>query len=102
MGLKKGQTNNAAGRPPGTPNKTTAEMRSWVSDLLGKNLKKLESDFNNLESKERFLIAEKLLQYVVPKQQAISAQIDLNRLSDEQLDMIINELTSNLSDGETD
>jgi hypothetical protein len=39
---------------------------------------------------------EKLLGYAVPKMQSVEAKIDLHNLSDEQLDLIINELNKNL------
>ena len=98
MGLKKGQTNNAAGRPKGKPNKVTVEMRTWLAGLIDKNRRQFESDLNQLEPKDRLVIIERLLQYTVPKLQAVQAQIDLNKLSEEQLDTIINELTNNLND----
>ena len=37
MGLRKGQTNNAKGRPKGTQNKVNADLRSWITDLLQDN-----------------------------------------------------------------
>ena len=41
---------------------------------------------------------EKLMSYVVPKMQSVEAKIDLNRLSDEQLDDVISELTKEFDD----
>ena len=101
MGLKKGQTNNQNGRPKGTPNKATQTAREWVQMLIDNNREQLERDLQLLESKERWQVIERLMQYVVPKQQAVTAQIDFNRLSDEQLDTIINELTNSLNDEDT-
>jgi len=90
MGLKKGQTNNANGRPKGTPNRTTTEMKTWLSGLIDKNRRQIEKDLKKLEPHQRVAIFEKLLAYITPKMQATTAQ-----LTDEQIDMIINELTSN-------
>ncbi|KAA6306962.1 hypothetical protein EZS27_041373 [termite gut metagenome] len=102
MGLKKGQTNNARGRPKGKPNKVTMETREWVSQLIDKNRKQLEKDLKGLEPKDRWAVIEKLMQYAVPKMQSVEAKIGLNRLSDEQLNSIINELTDKLEDDNTD
>ena len=96
MGLKKGQTNNAAGRPKGIPNKVTSDLREWTKRLIEDNREQLEDDLEALEPKERWAIVEKLMQYSIPKMQATTAQIDFNMLSDEQLQTIINELTKNL------
>lgn len=45
---------------------------------------------------------EKLMQYVVPKQQVVSANVDFTKLSDEQLDVLVNELTRGVGDGDCD
>jgi hypothetical protein len=50
----------------------------------------------SLEPKERLLMLEKLMQYVVPKQQAVSAEIDFSTLTDEQLNVIIENLTKGI------
>jgi len=84
------------GRAPGTPNKVTTEMKTWLSGLLDKNRKQFERDLKRLEPHQRVLLFEKLLSYSIPKMQATTAQIDFGRLSDEQLEIIINELTKNL------
>ena len=94
---QKGQP-KPGGRAAGTPNKVTTDLRQWVNDLLNKNQLQFEKDLKNLEPQQRVMILEKMLSYALPKQQAIQAQIDLNTLSDEQLDKIINELTNSLSD----
>ncbi|MDR2806525.1 MAG: hypothetical protein LBB85_13020 [Dysgonamonadaceae bacterium] len=96
MAQKKGQTGNPGGRPKGRPNKTTAEVKMWIAGLIGKNQRQLEKDLKVLEPKDRWIVIEKLLQYTVPKMQSVEAKIDLNRLTDEQLNMIINELIKDL------
>ena len=89
-------TQKTGGRAAGTPNRTTAEMKTWLSGLIDKNRRQIEKDLKRLEPKDRLLILERLMQYTVPKMQAVTAQIDLNKLSDEQLNILINELTKNL------
>lgn len=86
------------GRQSGTPNKVTASVKEWLSTLIDKNRKQIEKDIKQLEPKERLLILEKLMQYVVPKQQAVSANVNFERLTDTQLDTLISEMRKEIED----
>jgi hypothetical protein len=77
MGLKKGQTGNPGGRPKGTPNKVTTDLRKWVEQLINNNLSQMKRDLKQLEPKERLMILEKLMQYTIPRQQAISVEAQI-------------------------
>ena len=98
MAQRKGQTGNPHGRPKGTPNKVTSDLRVWINDLLNNNRKQFETDLLKLEPHQRVSIIEKLLSYAIPKHQSIDTTIDFSSLTDEQLDTIINELTNNIND----
>lgn len=90
------------GRQKGTPNKVTASVKDWVAQVIDKNRRQMERDIKALEPKDRLQMLEKLMQYVVPKQQAVSANVDFNKLSDEQLDLIVDELTKYINDESED
>ena len=92
MGLKKGQTNNPTGRPAGSPNRNTKDLRQWVTAFIAANTEQIESDWQQLEPKERIQMFEKLLKYTLPTLQATSSTIDFEGMTDEQLDTIISEL----------
>ncbi len=92
MPLKKGQTNNPNGRPKGSRNKVTASLRARINDFLNNNWENLQKDFEKLEPKEKLMFYEKLLQYGLPKLQNTQLTSNVDKLSDEQLDYIINEL----------
>jgi hypothetical protein len=77
MGLRKGQTNNPGGRKPGTPNKITGETKAWIQNVVDGNRKKFEADLKKLEAKDRLVILERLISYLVPKQQAISIEAEI-------------------------
>ena len=94
-------TPKTGGRGKGTPNRVTADTKVWLAKLLDKNRRQFEKDLKRLEPHQRVQVFEKLLAYSVPKMQAVQAQIDFGSLSDEQLDVICNELTKDLND-ETD
>jgi hypothetical protein len=96
MPKKKG-TEKTGGRKQGTPNKVTGDLRTWVNDILNENRDQFAADLKQLEPHQRVSVFEKLLSYAVPKMQSVEAKIDLEKLSDEQLNIVINELTKDLN-----
>ena len=98
MAQRKGQTGNPNGRPAGSPNKVTSDLRAKISTIVAKQIDSMEEDLQSLEPLQRLQIVEKLISYCVPKLQAQSLEIDLNTLSDEQLDQVINHLKINDND----
>ena len=95
MSRKKG-SKKTGGRVRGTPNKTTTEIREWLAYLIDKNRLQMERDIKALEPKDRLLILEKFMQYTTPKMQTIQTQIDYTKLSDSQLNSLINELSNKI------
>jgi hypothetical protein len=68
------------GRQAGTPNKTTGVTKKVISDLLDhyNTSGKMVDDFDKLDPKDRITIAEKLMQYVMPKMQSTAVDMTLN------------------------
>lgn len=64
------------GRSKGTPNKSTTELREWVQKLVQSNMAQVKRDLKELEPKERLDVIERLMRYVLPRQQAITAQVE--------------------------
>ena len=75
MGLKKGMTNNMAGRPMGVGNRLTKELRTVLKDLIFVELEKLPAELEKLEGKERIELLIKLLPFALPKLDAISFEV---------------------------
>lgn len=90
MGLKKGMTNNPAGRKTGSKNKLTTVMKSWLMDFLDGRKDGLIKDWERLEPVERLQMFDRLLRYILPTMS--SSKIDLQRLDDNTLDALINHL----------
>ena len=67
MAQPKGKTGNPNGRPKGTPNKTTAEIRNIFQLLLEQNLNQMKADIKALEPKQRLDVLLKLSEFILPK-----------------------------------
>ncbi len=64
------------GRTKGTPNRTTAETKELIQNVVSNELDNITELLNKLEPKERIDAVIKLLPYIVPKQSEIA--IDAN------------------------
>lgn len=96
-GLKTG------GRKKHTPNVITSEVKTWLSLLIDNNRSLLESDLKKLDSYQRWVIFEKILSYLIPKQQAVDIKTAkeaeyeaLGKLIDTTPEQFIDEVTSRI------
>lgn len=85
----KGKTNNPKGRPKGKPNKVTGGLRLWIDELISTNREKLERDLKEMEPRDRWQVVERLMQYVIPKQQSIDLTTQL-QAEYSQLEKLLN------------
>lgn len=65
------------GRAKGTPNKTTSTVKEWLTQLVDANRKRIEKDLKNMDAAERVRLFAQLLNYIVPKQQAVSVEASI-------------------------
>lgn len=84
---KKGTINNPNGRPKGKPNKSTDELRTLLQSFIDTNMETLQADYDALEPKDRLNFIERLLKHILP-----APLQELERLSDDQLNELINRL----------
>ena len=75
------------GRKAGTANRSTDELRTLLQSFIDTNMETLQADYDSLESKDRLNFIERLLKHVLP-----SPIPELERLTDQQLDELINRL----------
>lgn len=79
MGMPPGKTGNPNGRPKGSENKSTTELKQTVANFVASNaekfagwLDKIEQDNGPLEAFKR---VEALLEYALPKQARVDTTI---------------------------
>ena len=92
--------NKTGGRKAGTPNKTTRKTKEAIADLLssyvngydteiekvtpdgGRTMEtvnvSIEADFAKVKPVERLLMAEKMMQYVMPKMQSVAVDAEIS------------------------
>ena len=80
------------GRKQGTPNAVTGDLRTWLTTFLQEQREQLQTDWKHLKPAQRIALFEKLLRYCLPQLQNTEFKTDFDKLDDEQLNTIINEL----------
>lgn len=69
-----------SGRKKGTPNKTTAEMKKWITLFVSKGMKQMDEVINNMSDEEKIELYKellpKLIPYVLPKQNTNKISLD--------------------------
>lgn len=96
MAFKKGSSGNPKGKPKGTVNKTTKEVKSLVLEFVSNNWEQVQLDFSNkkLLPRDRLAFMERILRYVIPIMGSTRGTIDIKKqlegLSDQDLDKVVN------------
>jgi hypothetical protein len=54
------------GRPKGSKNRTTEEMREFIQKVVDKNFERLEEDLDKMNPTNRWTIIQKITQYFMP------------------------------------
>jgi hypothetical protein len=63
------------GRPPGSPNKITAEVRAVLSDWAIQELSNISDLYSKLSHKERARFITNILPFIVPKMKEVDFAI---------------------------
>lgn len=70
--MKKEKT---GGRAKGTPNRTTAETKELLQSIVSNELDKMGALLEQLEPNERINAISKLLPYIIPRQNELTAEV---------------------------
>lgn len=73
------------GRSKGTPNKVTMAMKEWLSALIDENREQMITDLAALEPRDRLMMLERFMAYIIPKQQSVKADVGVR--NEEGLDI---------------
>ena len=79
MRYKKGESGNPKGRPRGSKNKTNEEIKTWLLRFISDHRDELVEGWGDLEPSDKFRYFATLLNYILPKQQAIKADVTTER-----------------------
>jgi len=85
--FKPGISGNRKGRPVGSRSRSTEQIRVALMKFIDENIDSLQDEFKHLEPKEKFAALNQLLRHCLPP-----PQDELMRLSDEDLDRLIERL----------
>ena len=80
------------GRARGVGNKSSNNLKATIQQIVERSFESIESDLQDMETKERVGFILKLAEFVIPKMR--ETKIDFNSLSDEEIDELINRLKS--------
>jgi hypothetical protein len=82
------------GKPKGAKNKVNTQIRDLIQKIFDDNYDKIQEDLEVLEAKDRLKFLSDLLPYLLPKLQSTtySQKIDLDSMSEEDLDLLINRI----------
>ncbi len=89
MKYQKGQSGNPQGRPKGAKNKVKSKLLDAISSIIEDNIERLQEDLDSLEPQDRVKALTNLIGYIIPKQQAVKADV-----TDEREQIIITNLSS--------
>jgi len=78
---------NRKGRPRGSRNRDAEMIRRKIKDFVYQTIDEFREDYHSLKPQQRIMMFEKLLRHVLPR-----PVDELERLSDEDLDRLIERL----------
>jgi hypothetical protein len=92
--FKSGQSGNVKGRPVGAINKISVPIKTQLSDFLNEKIQELPEIWKKLNARDKAQFLKDLLPFFIAKMQAISLEVEFEKLSDEQLEILCNQLIS--------
>ena len=76
---RKGTVNNPHGRKKGTPNKVTSDMKERIKQFIDGEFDNVMADFKGLDAKDKILLFERFLAYVLPKQRETTSDVTIRQ-----------------------
>jgi len=92
MPYKTGQSGNPNGRKKGAGNKLAVSLKSELSNFLNEKVMELPAIWLKLSPRDKAQFLKDLLPFFLQKLQAISVELEFEKLTDEQLEILCNQL----------
>ena len=82
------------GRKAGTPNRTTADIKTRIAALIDDQFETVQAKLSELDAKEHVTAYIKLLEFILPKQREnkVDVAAKMGAMSDEQLNQLIDQI----------
>lgn len=90
--------NSLGGRTKGSKNKTTEKIRDTFLHFIEDNLERMQSDFDELDAKDRFKFLFEMSRFILPSLKAIEFGNVLDELTEEEFNEIITKLKNEYSE----
>lgn len=78
------------GRPKGSKNKSTTEIRDFFTQFVGNRIEDLETAFDDLEPREKFKFLLDMAKFILPTLRSVGSTLD--ELSDEQFARVVEQI----------
>ena len=98
---KTGDHGNKRGRPQGSQNKMSIELRQAITDFLMENVDEVRETWKELKPQQKVMFWRDLLRYAVPVLQSTEIISDFERMTEGELKQVIEELKTSQSNGES-
>lgn len=100
MALFENRNTASKGRPKGSVNKTTKEIRNAFSLLIEDNMDQLKTDLKELEPKDRITLLLQVAKFVIPTLKAIEVAEDNKHMRSPEfrIEQIFNSNDTDLED----
>jgi hypothetical protein len=92
MQFEKGNKTGKAGRPPGSKNKKSKEIEGMFKAFIIEEWEEFKADFEKHHPTTRAKLLLALAEFVVPKKAAIKTETEYDKLSDEDLQRMVDQL----------
>ena len=99
MTFIKNEVTNHIGRPIGSKNKASENIRAKISDFIHHNLESIQADYDSMPARDRLSFIEKLLKYSIPALQSVDIlshiKKEVENLPEDQLNELAEKILEN-------